>query len=416
MRPLKITLAGDYWDCQIYMGRLYLWTTDGALLVYNWDEIVETFIDSSSDRLALSCAFTKGYYLYNPYLGSIFDDPDVCSLLRDKFKSAASKEYSLSVSDLQSLAFRSQKNPFDSLPTDTEIFNKQLYAATDSGLWIANAHKSRGNPVSSRPRKLWDCPILSLTANRYPQIALSAGSDGLYELNVSDRTNNFPDVLGLPSDREVEQDIWQLSDRHSLFASYAQLSVYNSSPISESFLAMFNWKTHEQENNRPKYQRVYDTNVNESSIFTLVTQGLSWGSGDRLYRASGGAVECVSFRNRRIEADDPLESSPFSHHKSANIAAIGGEVISAGVAYYGAILECENTLHVLLGDGTIHEIRGPVTKWRVYPRSKNYENHLHVILDDRVEIYSFNNDYFMEQSDKVYGMTFSNSDFEHIDL
>lgn len=31
MQPIKITLAGDYFDCQIYRGRLYLRTFNGAL-------------------------------------------------------------------------------------------------------------------------------------------------------------------------------------------------------------------------------------------------------------------------------------------------------------------------------------------------------------------------------------------------
>ena len=36
----------------------------------------------------------------------------------------------------------------------------------------------------------------------------------------------------------------------------------------------------------------------------------------------------------------------------------------------------------------------------------NYENHLHVILDDRIEIYSFNHDYFLNQEDKEIGIEF----------
>ena len=52
-------------------------------------------------------------------------------------------------------------------------------------------------------------------------------------------------------------------------------------------------------------------------------------------------------------------------------------------------------------------IPGPITRWRVYPRSMNYENHLHVILDDRIEIYSFNHDYFLSQQEKEIGIQFT---------
>ena len=29
MQPIKLTIQGDYYDCQIYRGRLYLWTFNG---------------------------------------------------------------------------------------------------------------------------------------------------------------------------------------------------------------------------------------------------------------------------------------------------------------------------------------------------------------------------------------------------
>ena len=60
MQPLKITIWGDFWDCQIYMGRLYLWKLDGALCVYNWDDILNTFIISPEDKLVLLCGFDLG--------------------------------------------------------------------------------------------------------------------------------------------------------------------------------------------------------------------------------------------------------------------------------------------------------------------------------------------------------------------
>ena len=31
MQPSKITILGDFFDCQIYRGRLYLWTLSGDI-------------------------------------------------------------------------------------------------------------------------------------------------------------------------------------------------------------------------------------------------------------------------------------------------------------------------------------------------------------------------------------------------
>ena len=44
MQPLKISILGDYFDCQIYRGRLYLWTFDGDLKVYDSNSLVKSLI------------------------------------------------------------------------------------------------------------------------------------------------------------------------------------------------------------------------------------------------------------------------------------------------------------------------------------------------------------------------------------
>jgi hypothetical protein len=60
----------------------------------------------------------------------------------------------------------------------------------------------------------------------------------------------------------------------------------------------------------------------------------------------------------------------------------------------------------MLSDGTYYNIPGEVTRVRIFPRSLNYENHLHVIHNNTLEIYSFNNDYFVDQKAKDLGFAF----------
>lgn len=60
----------------------------------------------------------------------------------------------------------------------------------------------------------------------------------------------------------------------------------------------------------------------------------------------------------------------------------------------------------MLSDGTYYNIPGEVTRVRIFPRSLNYENHLHVIHNNTLEIYSFNNDYFVDQKAKDFGFAF----------
>lgn len=65
MQPIKLTIAGEYWDSQIYQGILYLFTRDGAIKTVNWDPLVDGLSTGQSLRLAASCAFQRSDYLYN---------------------------------------------------------------------------------------------------------------------------------------------------------------------------------------------------------------------------------------------------------------------------------------------------------------------------------------------------------------
>ena len=51
-------------------------------------------------------------------------------------------------------------------------------------------------------------------------------------------------------------------------------------------------------------------------------------------------------------------------------------------------------------------LSGEPINWRVFPRSKFYENHLHIVYPDRLEILSFNDDYFVDQEKKKAGIRY----------
>jgi hypothetical protein len=402
MQPVKITIKGDYYDCQIYRGRLYLWTFEGDLKVYNWNDIVQSFIKKDTDKIAMTFCFLDGNYLYKSSLIEIFKDIDFKKLLLNKFTQIEKPTFQLTEKQLEKFLFGQQETPTGILPTDTEIYSNKLYFIHEQGLFSGSAHRSKSDkfPVSSRPSKLWDCNLLSIKANKYPQLALSGGNEGLFELNMA---------TSLPSNLErVEQrnPIFKISKNHSSFSNYSYLNIYNTSLIENSFLAMFKWNITKDKNQRDKPLRDYDTSINDQQIFNIKNKGhfISWGIEDKLYKATEGGFEIIKYNNY---ANKEKGEETFTRLKTVDLHAWKGKVINGGTAYFGNIVECENALVVIQSDGQYLTIPGPITRWRVYPRSMNYENHLHVILDDRIEIYSFNHDYFLSQKDKEIGIQFT---------
>lgn len=403
MQPVKIVIQGDYIDCQIYRGRLYLWTFDGSLRVYKWNAIVRSLIKKDTDKIAMTFCFMDGNYLYKSSLIELFKDTDFRKLLIDKFDSVSKMDFVLTKNKIEEFLFGEQVTPSGIIPTDTEIYSNKLYFINEDGLFSASAHrgKSEKYPVSSRPKKLWDCKLLNIKANKYPQIALSAGNDGLFELNMArSKPSNLSKV-------ERSQPIYKISDNHSSFSNYAFLSIYNTSTVNNSFLAIFKWNIWTDKKNQEIVARDFDRAITDNRIFGTNTQenNISWGLQDKIYRATDNGFEIIKFNNY---ANRDKGEHEFTKLESINLHAWKGKVLNGGTSYFGTIVECENALVVMLSNGEILNIRGPITRWRVYPRSMNYENHLHVILDDRIEIYSFNQDYFLNQEGKQLGIQFQN--------
>ena len=106
---------------------------------------------------------------------------------------------------------------------------------------------------------------------------------------------------------------------------------------------------------------------------------------------------------RYVPWSDERESK-YDLLDTISVASWKGEIVSAGVAVFGTVMEFDNAIVLHLSNGKIKTIKGEPVRWRVFPRSRHYENHLHIIYDDRLEIWSFNHDYFVDQSAKRLGI------------
>lgn len=88
MQPVKLSILGDYLDCQLYRGRLYLWGFDSSLKVYDWYAIIESLIDKEIDRITFEYCFLDGNQLYKRSIIDLINrDKEFKDLLHLKFKS-----------------------------------------------------------------------------------------------------------------------------------------------------------------------------------------------------------------------------------------------------------------------------------------------------------------------------------------
>lgn len=382
MSPIKLSIHGDYIDCQIYRGRLYLWTMDGKLCVYDWVKLILSLIQDETEKLIFAFSFLDGNFLYKKSIIELFKDKDFNAVLFSKFKRLEGRCLLLEEKDIRPFLIGEMDTPTKRFPIDTEIYSNKLYFITENGMFVSSAHKNRGsvNPVSSRPKKIWDARALSIKANRYPQIAISAGFDGLFEYDLS----SFNEPM-------------KISDKHSTFANYTNSSIYSSSLCGKSYFSYFGWNQEKQKQNL--FVREWLKNFDDSLFFENDNLLLSWGFGNKIYKVSKNGFESV--RLTKNAAYD-YEKNPIYKIKDFKYK----NIIGGTSTYFGNIVEYKDSLLVALTNGQILEIKDPIVRWRVYPRSLNYENHLHVILEDRIDVYSFYHDYFIEQKNKNLGVDY----------
>jgi hypothetical protein len=397
MNPAKIVIQGDFWDCQIYRGRLYLWSTDGSLRVIDWYRLVESFIDSQEQELALTAAFLEGRLLYAPETRSLFKDPELRAILTKKFADLANRTLVVEARDIDTFTIDHNVNPFKELQTDSEILNNKIFALTYDGFTHVKTHLNGKRKVGTKTHKINDYVGFSLRAGKYARLALSCGEEGLFEYNAAEK---------YLMDFSHKDSCRQISFRHSSFADFNFLSLYNSSLLGHSFLSLFKMPdgVSYEETFHAKY---LEKEISEEQIFGVKEQNaLSWGTNEKIYYASGGTLRVTRFNNY------DQDGQYFYHQKLYEFQQWKGKILRGGGAYFGTIIECENALVVLIGEDKFHNIPGAATRWRVYPRSFKYENHLHVIQDDRLEIYSFNHDYFQDQTSEKVGIIFRPNDYQ----
>lgn len=283
IRPLPI-IVGEFLDCQLVKDVLFLWDFNGDVISIDYQKIMDLYKENGK-----------------------------CYLQSD------------------AIMFCKTNNPTSDLPIDTFVMQGNIYLSTESGLYRGYALNSKGkNRFSSRPAKIWDAKVLAISKKeKSPILALSAGSDGLFELNLSMyKSQNL---------QNIDKNITKVSDLHSNYAYYRGIDI-DSISCNKSWTAKF-----QQE----PQKRFFDSIENNNILNTIVDKGVYLKKKHQLHYSS-----LVQYRQY-----DDFE-----------------------------ILEFDDGLIVVQDGKIVLKIDEEIVRWRTIKRDKVY-SFLFVILNDRIEIY-----------------------------
>lgn len=407
---ISVRIYGEFWDSQIYMGRLILWGMDGSVTTINWEGFVKRERSYIEPRLHLpfTCAFLRSDFIYSSAFKSIFGDDEFKSLLRDKFTACsllAPIETDLSQMEEYS---RTVNNKFPFPHADSSIYLKHLFVAGQDGLFCAPlTGPAAQRAVIATPEKRWDAYCTGISS-KYLLLGLSAGSEGLYSSRA----------LG-------DSDPEQISSRHTTASDWVNGSLYGSSQFGGGYLADLTWEGvefsdvdgyMEDGGERPRSVLSYRYNeekfaTSELSVHEIGEEELfgesrnrirSWGASDRILGLRGGRLHALKMQFRK---DSTVYSEPEFDRLFREGAPLpdSTRLISAQTGVFGTVLEFDSGLFVIDTLNDVWEFSRDPVRWRMFPRSKFYENQLHVIYDEYIDILSFNQDFLADQETKVTG-------------
>lgn len=402
MQTIKLLIPGEYYDSQIYSGRLYLWCEDGGLLILDWNKLIDRIVGHVGDHLkfATYCGLRKGRYLYGYEWKLLAHDSEMRSMLLSRFAELSDAPIELRQEDINYALVQHKNNPFIFPHADMLVSYNQFFVGGVNGLQksydLANTESSQASAT-----KLWDGPSLSIAASNNC-LAIASGSDGLFESSILNKSkkNNVTQRSSQPSNfvRWLYPSIFSSSYNGGYLADYAIEKVLDGD------------KTKSEEKPVTKNERVYRETLMDNQLFTpnkLMNNNnvYSWGVRDKICAASSNAVQIMRFR-----PETPSKRKSDAHLDSLGHEEYGekltSEIVSADSAYFGFIIETDDGLLILSSERESNWLENEPVNWRVFPDSRDYVNHLHVVYEDHLQIHSFTHDYFVDQKKKTLGISY----------
>ena len=347
IKNLKIIINGDYIDSFVYSGVLFLIDTNLILHTYSWDDIFRCAIQKQSKIIQISLLdFAKG----------------MTKTLNDRLKI----DLELSENDIEKFKFTS--TPLNVWPSDFNIFKNRVYISSEHGVDAYDFNWSSGSIESfNSPFRMFDEMSFKLATNTLYRIAIAAGKSGVISVIPTGKkikSSDIKQIINIEcSDCQWHDDLLIANGSTGHFtASFDRIPKQNDfSGTTQEYWSMVN---------RIKVKEPTISSENEINGSKIVT---SWFCGKKIFKITENKKLYLSNENNIHEE---LETN-------AVISTL--QYLRAQTAPFGTIIEAGDNIH-MLSENSIETIEYDATNWRLFPKSKNYLNHLHIIKDDYISI------------------------------
>ena len=363
---LTIKIEGDFIDSFIYSVTLFLVNANSHIATYNWEGLLNEALLSK-----------KSYFFE-----FLKDCRNFLTIDGNKFQ----EEIYIEKHNLKSQK-TGEKLPLKGWSTDINVYSNYLYIADKNGVEAIRFDYEQKAINPSLHFSVWGGYAYKISPNDGQRLAIAAGINGIITaFPRKDKINKQEDIKFIDINSCDCEWIGNYLIANSDAGAF--ISVFEELPQKPKKADDFFYKSlNDIKKKPPNIQKILNDSkesvayawMSGSKLFSLLTDG----------KLVIGNVDLLNTNNStQAEIKLPMSSN----------------ILSVRSGQFGAVIEIGDDLFSLTESGLSDVISHRPVSWRVFPRAKNYLNHLHIIENDYLIIRA----YFVNSSDDSdsYGISF----------
>ena len=371
-RYISIKIEGDFIDSFIYSGILFLVGANSQISIYNWEGLLDA---------------------------TLHNQRHVLNFLKDCRKGLNSvKEYEYQEIYIEEQQLEDQKYgeplPLKAWSTDINVYSDYLYIADENGVDAIKLDFDSKRLEQETRFQLWDKYAYKISPNDNKRIAIAAGVNGVITAfprrdRVIIGSEDIKTIAIKSYDCEwIGNNLIINSKDGSFMSVFEELPQRpEGSNTSKDF-----WTRLEKSKKQPPNTLKIEDNNRNSIIY-------SWMAGRKIFSI---------LRNGHVILKDIDLLNDANSYETINfkIEICPSGILSVRSGMFGAVIENGDNLLSLTQNGVdLIPISHRPVSWRVFPRSKSYLNHLHIVENEYLVIRA----YFVsnENDSDDYGISFN---------
>ena len=372
MFDIKVNIVGDFIESYIYSGVLFTVDTNGVLCSYSWDHLIKRYLSFYPE-------YTK---LKNRLLDSRKNN---ASLLCEDITITIDKKF----------LNENQKGTCTGLDvwcTDLDVKDNILYIASEKGVETIPFVEEWNNGVVQNfvePDTVWSgAKVFGLSTGSWGRTILAAGTSGAIEI-VNNKVSQVKQIgLSKKVEKEIDNNIildceWNSFSTLAILDGLDKKIAYKFNNIGSDSFLKGNVKAHDDfiklsdKEKKDKFNKILKALERENrENVSLEDFAHSWFEDNILHAIDHNNMTYTLKREGWVKSNKESFFDELSVVKLKNISV-------------GSFVETEDDELYRLINGTKHTLPEDFTSWRVFPRSKNYQDRIHIVYDDFLQIRIF---------------------------